>query len=540
MNELGKDDFAPTWAKIKNSKIEGYVGARSLINPKTLIQSDPEKAKKRSDEMAGKGSGFSGKVAAPKIAAGGFSGKVAAPKIAAGGASGTPKLEGANYEAADQLFPLANYPSVRYRQANLVLNRDIDSKLISEDDVTNFVYLSEDEPTTATSIGDISWNELVSTGMSAITEIDPTLIDNIFADIENEKADLTEKKVKIGGKSLKMPGSDNPKVKMAAAVTKIVGELLASTTPTPADELYLAYEAWAHILAVGSALPMDNPKSIMVNAIGHQLAAHSTLPYPMMGYLFIVQENAQPGAWATPGGVIFITTGLLDFVKSDDELAAIIAHEITHVEERHPTKLAMEVGFDKLPKFREIFHLVSTGTIEALVDKMLAKVPDLGLPENLMLEARKQIIIQVTKKAEDGYVALIKAVINKMGVGATQSTETAADTRGMSLAAAAGYNPNALLGILERFKGDLGNYGGASYSDERGVEAGSIHSLLSYEASSENDSSEWLDSIGDSSQHEGVLLRAQPALSDTRVMLLTGIKGKGSSGLSVKIKPPKN
>ena len=143
-----------------------------------------------------------------------------------------------------------------------------------------------------------------------------------------------------------------------------------------------------------------------------------------------------------------------------------------------------------------------------------------------MQQAREQIVSQCIKQAENGFAALVKAVIDKIGVGSTQASETAADTRAMSLAAAAGYDPNAMRGILERFKGLTGDYGGANYSEERGVEAESVRGLLSYEAKGGNGSNERLDSIRDASRHAEIASRAQPTLSDTRVMLLMGLQGE--------------
>ncbi len=48
-----------------------------------------------------------------------------------------------------------------------------------------------------------------------------------------------------------------------------------------------------------------------------------------------VLDNPQVNAFALPNGNIFVYKGLLDFVKSDDELAAVLAHEMAHVILRH-------------------------------------------------------------------------------------------------------------------------------------------------------------------------------------------------------------
>ena len=50
--------------------------------------------------------------------------------------------------------------------------------------------------------------------------------------------------------------------------------------------------------------------------------------------IYLIKEE-EPNAFAIAGGRIYVTTGLLDFVGSDDELAAIIGHEMAHVYKGH-------------------------------------------------------------------------------------------------------------------------------------------------------------------------------------------------------------
>jgi len=55
-------------------------------------------------------------------------------------------------------------------------------------------------------------------------------------------------------------------------------------------------------------------------------------------YDITILEGNTVNAFAIPGGSIFIYKGMLDFVGSDDELAAVLAHELTHSERRHSLK----------------------------------------------------------------------------------------------------------------------------------------------------------------------------------------------------------
>lgn len=59
----------------------------------------------------------------------------------------------------------------------------------------------------------------------------------------------------------------------------------------------------------------------------------------------IVRDDAIVNAFCTPGGFIFVYTGLIKQAKNEDQLAAVIAHEIAHAELRHSVKkLARGVG----------------------------------------------------------------------------------------------------------------------------------------------------------------------------------------------------
>lgn len=48
-----------------------------------------------------------------------------------------------------------------------------------------------------------------------------------------------------------------------------------------------------------------------------------------------IVEEEMPNAFALPGGRIYLTTGMLDFCRSDDELASILAHELVHTDRKH-------------------------------------------------------------------------------------------------------------------------------------------------------------------------------------------------------------
>jgi len=70
-----------------------------------------------------------------------------------------------------------------------------------------------------------------------------------------------------------------------------------------------------------------------VNEIGNRILA--TLPQQPFRYQFHVIDEDVYNAFATPGGHIFVYTGLIDAMEEEEELAGILGHEIAHVYCRH-------------------------------------------------------------------------------------------------------------------------------------------------------------------------------------------------------------
>lgn len=70
-----------------------------------------------------------------------------------------------------------------------------------------------------------------------------------------------------------------------------------------------------------------------VNTIGQKLAAVSDRPD--LPYTFQVVEDDSVNAFATLGGFVYVTTGLIEAADNEAELASVIGHEIGHISERH-------------------------------------------------------------------------------------------------------------------------------------------------------------------------------------------------------------
>lgn len=70
-----------------------------------------------------------------------------------------------------------------------------------------------------------------------------------------------------------------------------------------------------------------------VTTIGNKIAAQSTQAYPFS--FTVLEDDRVANAFSGPGGFIYITTGLLNILENEAQLAAVLSHEIGHVVRRH-------------------------------------------------------------------------------------------------------------------------------------------------------------------------------------------------------------
>lgn len=79
---------------------------------------------------------------------------------------------------------------------------------------------------------------------------------------------------------------------------------------------------------------LDSPDiSQYINELGYQVLAVAGPQY--FDYIFFIVKSDQFNAFAAPGGLVFFYTGLIETMKTEDELISVLAHEIGHVVSRH-------------------------------------------------------------------------------------------------------------------------------------------------------------------------------------------------------------
>jgi len=113
-------------------------------------------------------------------------------------------------------------------------------------------------------------------------------------------------------------------------------------------------------IRMNSPVVMDDVKQKRIRESGERILKNWPLPLVGYDYSFTLVDDPGPNAMACPAGRIFVTTGLLDMIENEDELDAVMAHEIAHVEKRHG-----------LRQFRSIQKAQAIATGAAIVGALL-------------------------------------------------------------------------------------------------------------------------------------------------------------------------
>lgn len=160
-----------------------------------------------------------------------------------------------------------------------------------------------------------------------------------------------------------------------------------------------------------------------VSAIGQTLAMASARPEVYAGYHFVVlDEPGRVNAYAVPGGFIFITTGLIAKTSSEDELAAVLAHEISHIVLDHPIGSIKKQYRDQLMK--DILSEVGDRYASADVKQLANLAGGLDKLSGMMVD-----------HAAKGY---------------SRSKEREADKVALSILRTAGYDPTHFPRVLSK------------------------------------------------------------------------------------------
>ncbi|PIU53958.1 MAG: peptidase M48 [Deltaproteobacteria bacterium CG07_land_8_20_14_0_80_60_11] len=186
---------------------------------------------------------------------------------------------------------------------------------------------------------------------------------------------------------------------------------------TDSEEYYVGRAVAARIL--GKYKLDQNPKLTQyVNEVGETVARKSSRPNPFRGYHFAVLDTQEVNAFACPGGIIFITRGLIQTCNSEDQLAAVLAHEVGHV--------ANKDGINSISQARwtEVWTAMGKEAVTMYGGSVAAGL--VSLFEGSIDDVFKTIVV-------NGY---------------SRQAEETADAAALTELTKAGYDPSAMVALL--------------------------------------------------------------------------------------------
>jgi predicted Zn-dependent protease len=227
------------------------------------------------------------------------------------------------------------------------------------------------------------------------------------------------------------PVSANAIVAMAADAQRDLSRApMRLTRLSDAEEIAVGKQlAAGYSISTEKLSPEQQALDSYVQQVGNAISANA---YRHLPYSFhLVPDRGMINAFSLPGGPVYVGEGMLDLMTSEDELAAVIGHEIEHIDH---------------------YHCAERVQIEARLRNL-----QLGIVGAIL-----QIPLQVW---EAGY---------------NKDKELEADREGMRLAVLGGYSPYGAVTMFERFSKLHSEYVVHAQSPEEELTQLAIQSLQGY------------------------------------------------------------
>ncbi|MCW5579478.1 MAG: M48 family metalloprotease, partial [Dokdonella sp.] len=167
-------------------------------------------------------------------------------------------------------------------------------------------------------------------------------------------------------------------------------------------------------------LVLDDPLlSDYISSLGYRLVAASERADS--GFTFFIVRDQQINAFAAPGGYVAVNAGLMIAMDSEDELAGVLAHEISHVQQQH--------------------------ILRAFEDQQKMSLP-------IMLAMLGVMIAAAGRNDDAAPAALVagQSIMIQRQINFTRGDEAEADRVGIQLLARAGFDPNAMAGAFQQLQ----------------------------------------------------------------------------------------
>lgn len=216
----------------------------------------------------------------------------------------------------------------------------------------------------------------------------------------------------------------------ADALFAVGGKLSKATQSVTDEQEYYLGRAVAATVFSRYKPYVNRPFTLYANKIALVLASNSTRPATFGGYKVAVLDTAEVNAVSAPGGFILISRGFIDILDSEDELAAIIAHEIGHVALKHG--------------------------MSAISDSNLTDALQIVGKEAASMSGNVAVN-ELNSLFGDSVNEVVGALLDE---GYSRSAEYDADTYAATLLKQSGYNPKALGQALQKLKGVSNSKGG--------------------------------------------------------------------------------
>jgi beta-barrel assembly-enhancing protease len=187
---------------------------------------------------------------------------------------------------------------------------------------------------------------------------------------------------------------------------------------TPEQEYYIGRSVGAVIL--DSYDPWDQEAANKyLNLLGQSIALASERPELFGGYRFQILDTEEINAFATPSGIVFVSRGMLRLTRSEDEVAAVLAHEVGHIEQRHGVKA------------------IRSSRITSAFSSTAMTAVELAGPEE---------VAALTRTFDDSISDITNTLVTN---GYSRGAEREADRAAVRILGSLGYDQAALIRVLE-------------------------------------------------------------------------------------------
>jgi predicted Zn-dependent protease len=196
----------------------------------------------------------------------------------------------------------------------------------------------------------------------------------------------------------------------------------AAENATPEQEYFIGRAVAANIISNYKIWNKRPEPTAYLNLICGAIVINSPQPHIYNGYHVVILDSNEVNAFTTSGGHIFLTRGLIKLAKTEDALAAVIAHEVAHSQLRHSIKSI------KTSRITQAFLLAAATGTGVLT----------GMDSNEFAEILNESVSEI-----------MQTMVNS---GYSKEQEYEADIAAMCFMAASGYQPSGLIDMLNELK----------------------------------------------------------------------------------------